>query len=368
MSVGQHEDDEQSNPETLLERIRSLRALDVEVATRAALAAVIPLVVLIAIGHIEWAPYASFGAMTSLYGRSEPYRVRVRTVTVAAVILVASIALGTLMATIGASLLLLTAGLLVVIVVGILVASTAHLLPGTPIFFVFAYAVCAQVPTPADELLTRILVGAIVAVFAWLLTMSGWALRQLVGDHSAWLFTQRQLFKPLPRRTSPHPTAWRSPTVWLTILQTAVGVLVAGSLAILVGIGHPYWAVVAVVAVLPAAGGRHSVSRAYHRIFGTAAGVLVTGLVLLPGPPLWVLVLVVGVGQFGAEILVGRHYGAALLFITPLALTVSHLASPLPVWELMVDRAVETALGGGVAIVIVLLARVGERRRKGLPA
>jgi flagellar biosynthesis protein FliQ len=362
MSAGQQGGDEQSHPETLLQRIQSLRALDIEVATRAALAAVIPLVVLIAIGHIEWAPYASFGAMTSLYGRSEPYRVRVRTVTVAALSLVASIALGTLMATIGASLPLLTAGLLVVIVVGILVASTAYLLPGTPIFFVFAYAVCAQAPTPADEFITRVLVGAIIAVFAWLLTMSGWALRQLAGDHTS------ELFKVLPRQTSARPRAWRSPRVWLTILQTVVGVLVAGGLAVLVGIGHPYWAVVAVVAVLPAAGGRHSVSRAYHRIFGTAAGVLVTGLVLLPGPPLWVLVLVVGVGQFGAEILVGRHYGAALLFITPLALTVSHLASPLPVWDLMVDRAVETALGGGVAIVIVLLARAGERRRQGLPA
>jgi hypothetical protein len=362
MSARQEAGDERSRPETLLERIQSLRALDIEVATRAALAAVVPLVVLIAIGHIEWAPYASFGAMTSLYGRSEPYRVRVRTVTVAAVSLVASITLGTLMATIGASLPLLTAGLLVVIVVGILVASTAYLLPGTPIFFVFAYAVCAQVPTPADEFFTRVLVGAIVAVFAWLLTMSGWSLRQLAGDHSS------ELFKLLPRQTSPRPTAWRSPKVWLTILQTVVGVLVAGGLAILVGIGHPYWAIVAVVAVLPAAGGRHSVSRAYHRIFGTAAGVLLTGLVLLPGPSLWVLVLVVGVGQFGAEILVGRHYGAALLFITPLALTVSHLASPLPVWELMVDRTVETALGGGVAIVIVLLARAGVRRREGLPA
>ncbi|MGO4691422.1 FUSC family protein [Glaciibacter sp. 2TAF33] len=357
MTGDRQEEDEQSHPETLLQRLQSLRALDVEVATRAALAAVIPLTVLIAIGHADWAPYASFGAMTSLYGRSEPYRVRVRTVTTAAVVLVASIAFGTLMATIGASLPLLAAGLLAVIVVGILIASTAHLLPGTPIFFVFAYAVCAQVPTPADEYGVRVLVGVLVAVFAWLLSMSGWALRRMGGDRSS------ELFKLLPRQTSARPAAWRSPIVWLTILQTAVGVLVAGGLATLVGIGHPYWAVVAVVAVLPAAGGRHSISRAFHRIFGTAVGVLVTGVVLLPGPSLWVLVVVIGIGQFGAEILVGRHYGAALLFITPLALTVAHLASPLPVPTLMVDRAAETALGGGVALAIVLLARAGERRR-----
>jgi hypothetical protein len=349
--------DGKHKPETLLERIRPLRALDLEVATRAALAAVIPLIILVAIGRIEWAPYASFGAMTSLYGRSEPYRVRVRTVTVAAIALVASISAGLLMAVWQASLLVLTVGLLIVIVVGILVATTASLAPGTPIFFVFAYMVCAQAPTPSHEFGVRLLVGVVVAAFAWLLTMSGWALRRLAGDRSS------ELFKNLPKKSVPRPAAWRSTLVWLTISRNVVGVLIAGGLAIAVGIGHPYWAVVSVVAVLPAAGGAHSTSRAFHRIIGTAFGVVVTGLILLPGPPAWVLVLVVGIGQFGAEILVGRHYGAALLFVTPLALTVAHLASPLPVTTLLVDRVVETALGGGVAILIVLLARAGDARR-----
>jgi uncharacterized membrane protein YccC len=126
---------------------------------------------------------------------------------------------------------------------------------------------------------------------------------------------------------------------------------------------------VSVVAVLPPPRARHTTSRAWHRIIGTLLGVIVTGLILLPGPPLAVLVLVIAIGQFGAEILVGRHYGAALLFITPLALTVSRLAGPVPVSTLLFDRAVETALGGAVAIVIVLIARarVARRERGGGP-
>ncbi|HSP74931.1 MAG TPA: FUSC family protein, partial [Cryobacterium sp.] len=66
------------------------------------------------------------------------------------------------------------------------------------------------------------------------------------------------------------------------------------------------------------------------------------------------------------EILIGKHYGAALLFVTPLALTVAHLAGSVAVPTLLVDRVVETALGGAVAVLIVLaargLVRLGERR------
>lgn len=179
------------------------------------------------------------------------------------------------------------------------------------------------------------------------------------------------MFKPLPRQPRVDLAAYRHGRVWLSIAQMLVGVVVAGGLAILAGIGHPYWAVVSVVAVLPPPGARHSTSRAVHRIVGTAFGVVLTAMILVPGPPVWVLILVIAIGQFGAEILVGRHYGAALLFVTPLALTVSHLASPAPVSMLLVDRVVETALGGAVALLIVLATRAGlvraARRREALP-
>ncbi|WP_244285305.1 FUSC family protein [Cryobacterium shii] len=352
----------EGKPESLLERVKSLPALDLEVASRASMAVVAPLIVLVAIGRIDWAAYASFGAMTSLYGRSEPYRLRARTVSVAAACMLVSLALGLSMAVTGAALPVLVLGLLGVITAGILVASTYGLFPGTPIFFVFAYLVCAQIPTPAAEVVPRLLVGVAAAAFAWLLTMSGWWFRRLAGDRST------DLFKLLPREPLLRPAAVRDPQVWFTIAQNAAGVLLAGALAMLAGIGHPYWAVVSVVAVLPPPRAAHSISRAVHRIVGTVLGVAVTGLVLLPGPSVWVLIAVIAVGQFGAEILIGRHYGAALLFVTPLALTVAHLAGPTAVPALLVDRVVETALGGAVAILIVLAARAVARHGPRHPA
>ncbi|TFD55706.1 FUSC family protein [Cryobacterium sp. Hh38] len=164
-----------------------------------------------------------------------------------------------------------------------------------------------------------------------------------------------------------HPGAIRDAQVGVSIAQNVAGALAAGSLALVAGVGHPYWAVVSVVAVLPPPGAKHSVSRAFHRMIGTTLGVVVTALVLLPGPPVAVLILVVALGQFGAEILIGRHYGAALLFVTPLALTVVHLTSPVPVPALLVDRVLETILGSVVALVIVLLVRAQARRRPELP-
>lgn len=348
--------DARSRPETLRQWASSLRALDLEVATRATVAMVVPLIVLVLAGRIDWAVYASFGGMTALFGRSEPYRLRARSVSVAAVGMLGSIAFGLVLAAVQAPLWLLTVGLVAVLVSGVLLVNTWGLFPATPLFFVFAFTVCSQVPTDPEQVLPRLFVGLAGAVFAWLVTMSGAVLRRATPGRSG------TRFKDLPRQPFLHPTAYRDGRVWFSIGQMVLGALVAGGLAMLAGIGHPYWAVVSVVAVLPPPGARHTTSRAFHRIIGTTLGVMLTALVLLPGPPVWVLILVIAVGQFGAEILIGKHYGAALLFITPLALTVAHLGSPMPVSALLVDRVVETALGGAVALVIVLLSRAGLAR------
>ncbi|MDJ0347856.1 FUSC family protein [Cryobacterium sp. PH29-G1] len=336
---------------------RSLRAFQFEVATRAAVAAALPLTVLVLTGHLDWTAYAAFGAMTSLFGRNEPYRVRLRTVTVAGTLMLVIITVALVLAVIEAPLLVLTAGLVVVIVVGILVASTAGLFPATPIFFVFGYAVIAQLPTPGAEFWPRLLVAGASAAFAWLLTMSGWLLRRVAGRR------EPDLFKNLLHGALVRPRAIRDSRVWVSIAQNVVGALAAGALALAAGIGHPYWAVVSVVAVLPPPGAAHSTSRAIHRMIGTTLGVGLTALVLLPGPPVAVLILVIALGQFGAEILIGRHYGAALLFVTPLALTVVHLTSPAPVPALLVDRVLETVLGSVIALIIVLLVRARAKSK-----
>jgi hypothetical protein len=343
--------------------------LSVEVGVRAALAIAVPLLLLLAVGRLDLTAYATFGAFTALYGRNEPYRIRMRSVSVAGVALLASIALGILVAVLGEQLWLVVPLLVLVVAGGILLAVTFQLVPAQPLFFVFALLVCAAVPTPVGEVPLRLGVALATAVFSWVLTMSGWAMRRSWFARGS-AFEGRLgsvLFKQLQRRPRVDAVAVRDPLVWLTVAQNVIGVLVVGGVALSFGLGHAYWAVVSLVAVIPPPRAAHSISRSLHRIVGTIVGVGVTVLVLFWSPPPIVVILVIVVCQVFAEILVGRHYGLALVFITPMALSVSHLVSPVPLNVLAVDRVLETALGAGVGIVLVLAAR-GLERMKGLGA
>lgn len=340
---------------------QQLASLSVEVGFRAAAAVAVPLLVLLAVGRLDLAAYATFGAFTALYGRNEPYRLRLRSVSVAAVALLASIALGVLVAVLGEPLWLAAVLLVAVVVIGTFFATAFQLLPAQPLFFVFALLVCAAIPTPAAEAWGRIGLAAAVAAFSWLLTMSGWLLRRAAGDRAA--RTGAVLLKKLHRRPGVDTSVLRDRRVWLTAAQNGVGVLIAGGLALAFGLGHAYWAVVSLVAVIPPARAAHSISRSLHRILGTIGGVVVAALVLVWSPPALVVIAVIVVCQFFAEMLVGRHYGYALLFITPMALAVSHLASPAPLGTLVLDRVLETVLGASIGIGLVLLARWIERSR-----
>lgn len=335
-----------------------LATLSIEVGVRAAAAVAVPLLVLLAVDRLDLAAYATFGAFTALYGRNEPYRLRIRSVSVAGVGLLCSIALGTLVAVAGEPLALLVPLLIVIVAGGTILATMFQLLPAQPLFFVFSFLVCAAVPTPPAEVWLRIGVAVVVAAFSWLLTMSGWLVRRRADPAR-----HPVLLKALRRAPVVDITAIRDARVWLAVVQNVAGVLIAGGIALVFGLGHAYWAVVSLVAVIPPARAAHSISRSVHRVAGTVVGVGVTFLLLFWSPsPLFVIGVIV-VCQVFAEVLVGAHYGTALVFITPMALAVSHLVAPVPLSALAVDRVLETALGAGVGILLVLAARWFERTR-----
>ncbi|GAA1510394.1 putative membrane protein [Agromyces terreus] len=330
---------------------RTLRTLDVEVALRATVASAVPLAVLVAIGRTDYAAYATFGAMTAIFGRSEPYRIRLRTVSTAAAAQLAATGLGILLAVLGAPPaveLLVLAGLIAVVIVAF---NVLGVFPSGPLFAVFGLLVCAAQPIDDGTGWQRWGVAWIAAAFAWLLAMSGWLLRRAAPGRT------KAAFRDLTRAGPTRHDAWRDPRLWVNVVQNVVAATAAGAIAVAFGLGHPYWAVVAAVAVIPPARAAHTLQRGVHRVIGTIGGVLLTALLLWPDPGVWVLVLIIAVCQFGAEILVGRHYGAALLFITPLALTVAHLASPAPLVGLIADRVLETVVGAAVGLICVFVAR-----------
>lgn len=310
-------------------------------AARAAVSFVVPLAVLTAAGRVDLSLYAVFGGFAAIYGRGESHRHRLRTQSVAGAALVAAVTCGAAASLAGpaSSWVAVVLGGLAAFV-GSAVSRAAGWRPPGPLFVVFAAGACAAVP-PGDEGATRVLLAAALAAGSAAFAV---AVGALGAVHPRW------------RRTEPAPPLDRRPlrstAARADALAAAGAALVAGALATAVGQGHAYWAAVSAVVPLAAPTTSARVVRAVHRFAGTVVGLVVAAGLLVLEPTGWWLVLVFGVLQLVAELVVVRNYGVALVAITPLALVMVAAASGAPGETLLVDRLVETALG----LVVGLLA------------
>ena len=336
----------------------STRTTNLEGAARAAIAGGAPLALLIALGMPGYAAFAMFAGFTAIFGATEPYRQRAVTTGVAGVLQAVCMFAGIGVALLGSPLWLQAVGLVVVLVVAVCTLSALQTIPAQPIFPVFAFVVSALVPVkPADVPLVATIIGCSVA-WAWLVAMSGSVLRRVFHPRAP------HRFRPLSPRKHRSLAVLRTPALWETVGLNVVGALVAGAVAETIpGLGHPYWAVIAVVSTLPALRQRHTVVRAFHRVLGTIGGTVIAVGILLFEPSAWWIVLIAVVGQFFAEIFVARNYAVTLLFLTPLALAVSWLSLPEAPELLALDRIAQTTLGAVVSVALLVVGRAIERRR-----
>lgn len=336
----------------------SLRTVNLEGAARAAVAGGVPLALLIALGLPGYAAFAMFAGFTAIFGQTEPYRQRAVTTGIAGALQTLCMAAGIAVSLVGGALWLQAVGLVVVLVVATCTLSALRSIPAQPIFPTFAFVVSALVPLrPADlPLVTVIVLGSVA--WAWLVAMSGAVIRR-VGHPRA-----PHAFRPLADRTTRSLTVLGTPALWETVALNVVGALVAGAVAETIpGLGHPYWAVIAVVSTLPALRQRHTVVRAFQRFIGTIGGTVVAVGILLLEPGVWWIVVIAVVGQFFAEVFVARNYAVSLLFLTPLALAVSWLSLPEAPELLALDRVAQTTLGALVSVALLVVGRGIERRR-----
>lgn len=312
------------------------------VALRAGISVAVPLVAVWALGHSEWILYAAFGAFTALYGRADTTRVRVRMQLSAAGVMVSSLLLGVLVARLpdpewG---IVVVAALWTMIVAAVSDALRWH--PPGPLFAVFALCAVASVPAANTDPLEAVLVGAASALFA----LAVGAIGHVVPT--------RRAIAPTAGAVPGVRAAFSSPRQWVLLARFGVAAAAAGSLSTALGIGHPYWAIVAAIVPVAATSLSHSLTRATHRVAGTVIGLGVAWLILAFQPSGLVAIVIVVALQIAAELLVGRNYGLALVFVTPLALVMVALAHPTDTTALIVDRGVETALGTAVALLVVL--------------
>lgn len=317
------------------------------VAMRAAVSVAAPLLVLWAIGHLEWSIYAALGAFTSLYGRNHVGLSRFRMQLTVAVVLTAAVALGV---TVGMS---PSRGWLAIPVAN-LAAGLASLLsdaqgwhPPGALFVIFALAACGSIPSePVDVVIGTVVAGSSAAVAI------------VVGGAGG-------MWRSRLRRTQ----GLRNWTAGLSFVDVAprhalrcmASCGLAGVVATASGIGHPYWAMVSAVVPLTPREFSDQVVRGTQRIIGTACGLGLAGLLLSLDLTGLALIGAVVALQATAQLWVGRNYAIALVAVTALALLMVHSASPLPVSQLVVDRGVETLIGVVIGVGVGWATRARHR-------
>ena len=324
-------------------------------ALRVAVSVAVPSLALLAAGHADLIIYAVFGALTGMYGRSEPHQLRLRHQLHAAVVLVGGLSVGVVLSVHQIHSWALVAVEAVLAVAGSLFADRVGLKPNGPFFGIFALGACASIPTPVPGLVA-VLVGAASAAFSITVGFGGWV-RNRRWERGA-------------ERGVPPLRGTRRRAAWIHAARYFTAVAAAGSIGVLSGSGHPHWAMASAAVPLAGADLPSSVYRGLHRIVGTLLGLVVVALVLFPWPlsPLRafpghetaaVAVLVI-VLQFTTELFMTRHYGLAMVFFTPVILLMTQLAFPADPRVLVTERAAETLLGACTGIAVVVLIR---RRR-----
>ncbi|MFK4107271.1 FUSC family protein [Streptomyces sp. NPDC002176] len=154
-----------------------------------------------------------------------------------------------------------------------------------------------------------------------------------------------------------------------TAVRTFVGTAAAGGIALFLGVGHSYWAAISAAAVLHSINVWSTMQRAVQRTLGTAIGLLLTSavLVLHPGPVAIICLIIVF--EFFLEYVVARNYGLGVIFLTPLALLLSELSSPVSASRLLHDRVIGSGIGISVGLICALLlvhGRAAVRMREAL--
>jgi hypothetical protein len=314
-------------------------------AVRAGLSLLVPLTVLAATGRLDLGLYATFGALTGVHGGAIAYRGRWRMQAACGAVLALSVLVGSLFAV---EVPAVTERWAVVALAAVWAALAAAgsdrwgWLPPGPMFPVFAIASCASVPLPADHLplVALTVLGAAAGAFALALA------EELVVPRL------REAPERPPARPRQSPARER-----IHLVRCAVAVAAAGALMTAVGADHPYWAMVSAVVPFARPGLRFQVARGIHRVVGTLLGLGLAAPLLWADLPPVAVVLLLAALQVGIELVITRHYGWAMLLITPLALLAIQLAHPTPIGPLLASRFVETLVGAAVGMLTAWLTR-----------
>ncbi|MFD0667586.1 FUSC family protein [Ramlibacter sp. MAHUQ-53] len=322
----------------------------------AALATGLPIFIGAAAGHLGNGLVASLGGLVFLYLPGTPLAHRMAWLMACAFGLVACYTLGVLSHLYAP----LTLPLLTLITIAVTMVCRFYAVPPPGgLFFVMAAAIGAYTPSSLREAQTHI----------GLLTMGC-----VLGVVIAFAYSLLRL-----RRAPPVPAPPLRPDFDFVVVDAVViGAFVGLSLALaqLLQLPRPYWVPVSCLSVIQGVSLRAVWVRQFHRILGTAAGLAVFGALATLSLGDWGIAALLTLLAFIVETLVVRHYGLAVVFITPMTILLAEAAQlgSQPPEALMMARLVDTVVGCAVGLAGGMClhnarfrAVVGAALRKAVP-
>lgn len=325
-----------------------------------ALGLLFPGMLLLLAGRPELILYAFFGSVTGMYGRLESPLERFRHQFHGAGMLLTGTLAGVLLAEHEAPAWFLVCCVTAFATAGSLLTDRLHLRPGGPFFGIFALGATATVGPGLVSPWVAFAICALTAGFSLLLGLVTPLAAGIGGPHEPVAHSPRGL----PPGAGTHATRY-------ALATGAAGVAGLG-----LGIDHANWAMAAAAVPLAVVNAgepldlRAVAERGLQRVTGTAAGLGVTALVLLPQPSATVLGVAVILLLFPTELFMSRHYGLALGFFTPLIMIMTELVDPADPVTMLVSRGLDTVIGvaAGVAAAALISGSVAGPRRSGRPA
>lgn len=318
--------------------------------TQAGVALGVPLALFTLAGHQSLGLIASLGAFTALYCPTLSAGDRLLALPLVAAGFAGAAALGVLCApSAGLTIVCLT----VVAALACVISFGVGLGPPGPMQFVLVAGIGGHMAAPAslgggaiDGRIIPLLVAA-GAIGAYLLMAAPFALPAI----------RRRAARPVGLRAA-LPTTPLNRQARIIAARVVVAVAVAGLLSLPLGVHRAYWVVMVAGAVLQASYSlRPTAIRAAQRVLGTFLGLAVYGLVALVEPGgLW-LVLIIALLHYAVEVVIARNYGLGLVFITPIALTITREADTAVPLVLAGERIADTLLGAAVAMAVLWISR-----------
>lgn len=326
------------------------------IAVRAGLSIGVPFGALTLLGYERIGLQTSVGAFLALFFAGAAAAERARALPFVGVALLACAGLGAALAPWPW---LLTTGLVAVAVCTSAASFAFRVGPPGPVFFVLSYGLAANVTAVVDGRRLNDPLVFLAAVACGLVASYLIALAPLLRSRE-----RRRPVQPLSEVLPLRALGAGERELVLRIAIIAVlGCVV--SLALL-DTHRAYWTVgtgIAVVGLTPSRG--TSVVRGLHRTVGTLIG---AALAVAIAPVSAIPLLAVGVLmllQFAIELVVVRNYALALVFITPLVLLITAMATGADdVMAVAWERVLDTAVGSALAVLTAFL----HRRRPVAPA